>query len=107
MGISVRGLSDLHLHHPCPQCGFATRYRQWPVKCACSDTQRQQIRATPDAHVVEIWAAQEAKNAELHKIDYSHIPLLRIAERYAAGRPGASRAPAYRYLAVDQRLDPQ
>jgi hypothetical protein len=38
-------------------------------------------------HVEEIWAEQEAKNAELHRIDHSHIPPLRIADRYAAGRP--------------------
>jgi hypothetical protein len=37
--------------------------------------------------VEEIWAEQEAKNAELHRIDCSHIPPLRIADRYAAERP--------------------
>ena len=30
-------------------------------------------------------------NAALHKIDHSHIPPLRIAARYAAGRPRATR----------------
>lgn len=87
MGVSVRGLSDLYLHSACPQCGFATRFKQWPITCACSNAQQQQIRASPSAHVVEIWAEQERKNAELHQVDHSHIPLLRIAERYAAGRP--------------------
>ncbi len=42
-------------------------------------------------YVEKIWAEQEAKNAELHKIDYSHIPPLRIAARYAAGRARATR----------------
>jgi hypothetical protein len=42
-------------------------------------------------YVDKIWAEQEAKNAELHKINHSHIPLLRVADRYAAGRPRASR----------------
>jgi hypothetical protein len=37
-------------------------------------------------HVEKIWAEQEAKNAALHKIDHSHIPPLRVAVRYAAGR---------------------
>jgi hypothetical protein len=31
-------------------------------------------------------AGQEAKNAELHKIDHSHIPPLRVADRYTHGR---------------------
>jgi hypothetical protein len=31
-------------------------------------------------------AEQEARNAALRKIDYSHIPLLRLADRYAHGR---------------------
>jgi hypothetical protein len=91
MGASVRGNSDPHLHSPCPRCGYATRYKQWPVTCACSNAQRQKIRTTPGAHVVEIWAEQERKNAELHKIDQSYIPVLRIAARYAAGRPRARR----------------
>jgi hypothetical protein len=34
---------------------------------------------------------QEAKNAELHKIDHSHTPPLRIAVWYAAGRSSALR----------------
>lgn len=31
-------------------------------------------------------AEQEARNAELRNIDYSHIPPLRVADRYADGR---------------------
>ena len=79
MGASVRGNSDPHLHSPCPRCGYATRYKQWPVTCACSNAQRQKIRTTPGAHVVEIWAEQERKNAELHQ-----------------DQPPSHRAPAYR-----------
>jgi hypothetical protein len=89
MGVRVRGHSDLHLHSPCPQGGYATRYKQWPITCACSNAQRQKIRTTPAAHVVEIWAEQDARNAELHKIDHSHIPPLGIAARYSTGRPRA------------------
>jgi hypothetical protein len=37
-------------------------------------------------HVQEIWAEQEAKNAELRKISYRHISWLRVADRYADGR---------------------
>ena len=88
MGVSVRVHSDLHLHSPCPQCGYATRYKQWPITCACSNAQRQKIRTTPAPHVVEIWAEQERKNAELHQINHRHIGPLRTAERYAAGGPG-------------------
>jgi hypothetical protein len=39
------------------------------------------------AHIAEIQADQETKNAELHRIHCSRIPPLRIADRYAAGRP--------------------
>jgi hypothetical protein len=36
MGVSVRGHSDPHLHSPCPQCGYATRYKHFgPMRCAC------------------------------------------------------------------------
>lgn len=88
LGVSVRGLTDLHLHSPCPQCGYATRYKQWPIKCACPNAQRRKIRDTPDPHVVEIWAEQEAKNVELHKIDNSRIPALKITARHAARQRG-------------------
>jgi hypothetical protein len=38
------------------------------------------------AHFGHTQQAQEAKNAELHKIDRGDIPPLRIAARYAAGK---------------------
>jgi hypothetical protein len=37
-------------------------------------------------YVQKIWAEQEAKNAELRETNYSHIPPLRVADRYADGR---------------------
>ena len=86
MGVSVRGHSDRHLHSPCPQCGYATRYKQWPIRRACSNAQRQKIRTTPAPHVVEIWAEQEERNAALRRIDSSQIPQLRVAAQYSAGR---------------------
>lgn len=91
MGVSVRGLIDLHLHSSCPQCGYATRYKQWPIRCACSNAQRQKIGKTPAPHVVEIWAEQERKDAALHKVDVSHTPPLRVAAQYAGGRLRARR----------------
>ena len=45
------------------------------------EAQRRELRA----HIAEIQAEQEKRNAALHKIDHSHIPPLRIADRYAAG----------------------
>lgn len=46
-------------------------------------------------------AEQEARNAALRRIDYSHIPPLRVAERYAHGRrpqhlPDSAIAPTSR-----------
>lgn len=44
------------------------------------DEQRQVLAE----HIKEIQAEQEERNATLHKIDYSHIPPLRVADRYAS-----------------------
>ena len=63
MGVSARGHSDPHLHSPCPRCGYATRYKPWPTRCACPDAERQKI---PAPHVVEICAEQEALDAARH-----------------------------------------
>ena len=38
-------------------------------------------------HIAEIQAEQEEKNAALRKISHTRIPPLRLAARYAAGRP--------------------
>ncbi len=43
-------------------------------------------RRAHEAHIAEIQAEQEERNAALRKIDYSHIPPLRVADRYARGR---------------------
>jgi hypothetical protein len=40
----------------------------------------------PVSNVAQEKQAQEAKNAELHKIDRGDIPPLRIAALYAAGK---------------------
>jgi hypothetical protein len=53
------------------------------------EAQRRELRA----HIAEIRAEQEKRNAALHKIDHSHIPPLRIADRYAAGRPRPTVSP--------------
>lgn len=43
-------------------------------------------RAALHAHITEIQAEQEQRNAALRRIDHGHIPPLRIADRYRAGR---------------------
>jgi hypothetical protein len=48
-------------------------------------------RHARDAHIAEIQAEQEQRNAALRKIDRSHIAPLRIAARYVAGRLRAPR----------------
>ena len=50
------------------------------------EAQRRERRA----HIAEIQADQETKNAELHRIHCSRIPPLRIADRYA-GRISRTR----------------
>ena len=57
----------------------------------CPTSAREAQRLQLQAHIAEIQAEQEARNAELHKVEHSHIPPLRIAERYAAGRSRALR----------------
>ena len=37
-------------------------------------------------HIAEIQAEHEQKNAEMHKVDNSHIPPLRVAAQYEEGR---------------------
>jgi hypothetical protein len=44
-------------------------------------------RRALDAHIAEIQAEQLERNAALHKSGHGQIPPLRIAARYAAGRP--------------------
>jgi hypothetical protein len=43
-------------------------------------------RRALDAHIAEIQAEQEQRNAALHKIEHSRIPCQRIAARDAVGR---------------------
>jgi hypothetical protein len=87
MGVSVRGHTDPRLHSPCPRCGYATRFKQWPTKCARSDAGRQKATSTPP-YVIEIWAEQEALDAAR---EWPAGPALRVAPRYAAGRPRLAR----------------
>jgi hypothetical protein len=91
MGVSIHGTVHPHLHSPCPRCGYATRFKQFgPIRCLCSPASGIRTisqRSLANENVIEIQAEQEQKNAALHKIDYSHIPPLRIADRYTAGRP--------------------
>ncbi len=35
MAVSISGSTE-HVHHPCPRCGYGTRYRQFPIRCACN-----------------------------------------------------------------------
>ncbi|KUI16248.1 hypothetical protein AU193_15900 [Mycobacterium sp. GA-1285] len=58
-----------------------------PRPCGCSPGSF--ARRT---HIQELWAEQEAKNVELKSIDYSHIPPLRVADRYRRGRSRRPRA---------------
>ena len=36
MGVDIYGHSHEHLHGPCPVCGYATRFKQFPTRCACN-----------------------------------------------------------------------
>jgi len=34
--IDIHGHSHSYLHRPCSVCGYATRSRQYPIRCACN-----------------------------------------------------------------------
>jgi hypothetical protein len=101
--VSINGVTD-HVHRPCPRCGYATRYKQWPIGCLCNKCEpnhrpSEPCRAGPGAdgkltclthartpareYIEEIWAEQKQKKVALQA---PSGPLLRIADRYAAGR---------------------
>jgi hypothetical protein len=53
MGLDIYGHSDPHLHSPCPVCGYARRYKQWPTRCACNR----------DCSKEELWASESVTRA--------------------------------------------
>lgn len=94
-------------YDPCDRCGYATRYKQFPLVCACTTPDRcphppvdvrgdvcrrcggdSRVPRTSMSrlrvHIKAIQAEQEQKNADL---PIPSGPPLRIADRYAAGRP--------------------
>ena len=111
--VSINGVTD-HVHHPCPRCGYATRYKQWPIGCLCNKYERNHrtpepcrtgpgpdgkltclthARTPAREYIEEIWAEQEQKNAALRTRVPMNVPPLRIADRYAAGRPRPTVSP--------------
>lgn len=79
MGVSVRGNADPHLHSPCPECGYATRYKQFgPIQCACP-APRKAARAVP--------VVRSTNPQHLTPSAPPSGPPLRIADRYQSGRP--------------------
>ena len=36
MGVDIHGHSHEYLWPPCPVCGYATRSKQHPIRCACN-----------------------------------------------------------------------
>src|SRR6478752_9514436 len=66
MYVSVRGP---HWHRPCPKCGYATRFKQWPTACRCgpvtpdprppltnSDHLSQNVPVVEDPHRLQMFA---------------------------------------------------
>lgn len=79
MGVSATGAAHPHLHSPCPRCGYATAFKQWAIRCACSDAER---RRAIQRRRVQIQDEQEPENVERTKVDSSHIVSLRVIDRY-------------------------
>lgn len=36
MGVDIHGHAHPHLHSLCLRCGYAARFKQWPIGCACN-----------------------------------------------------------------------
>ena len=36
MGVDIHGHAHPHLHSLCLRCGYAARFKQWPIRCACN-----------------------------------------------------------------------
>jgi hypothetical protein len=71
-------------HTPCPVCGRPTRFKQWPTRCLCNRgcskaelEKREHHRSTNPDHLIPSTSPSG--------------PPLRIADRYATGRPRAPR----------------
>ena len=116
MGVSAGGHIHHHLSAPCPRCGYATRFKQWPNRCACSRAEGRKLSAaSAPRHVVETQAGQQAasrangtKFGRPKKVkDGSHIGNARRMKvdghsaRDIAKYLGVSRATLYRYLGAD------
>jgi hypothetical protein len=95
-------------YDPCDRCGYATRFKQFPLVCRCTAPDRcphppiyvrgnnicQRCGGDPRVsrenmhrlreHIEEIQAEQAQKNAAL---PIPSGPPVRIADQYAAGRP--------------------
>jgi hypothetical protein len=105
MAISISGNSHPHLHHPCPRCGYATRFKQWPTRCLCNRgcstaelEKREHHRSTNPDHLIP--SAPSPRN----------VPPLRIADRYVAAPPTVlPSAPTPLDVAVGHRnyVEPQ
>lgn len=102
-------------YDPCDRCGWATRFKQFPLVCACTTPDRcphppiyvrgnnicQRCGGDPRVprenmhrlweHTEKIHAEQEQKNAALRTRAPTNVPPLRIADQYAAGRKGGRR----------------
>ena len=61
MGVSVRGNTHEHLHSPCPRCGFARRFKQWPVTCACSREHRPDLPPPPESEPCRLGELPDGK----------------------------------------------
>ena len=77
-GIRPGGFTSPYLHGRCPECGYATRWKQFgPMPCACppeaiAARKAQTIPVTNPAHLIPSTPPSG--------------PPLQIADRYAAGR---------------------
>ena len=81
MAISISGNSHYHLHHPCPRCGYATRFKQWGIRCLCNrHCSKDELNPPPRRNL-----------ADDLPVGHPSGPPLQIAPRYATGRPRIPR----------------
>ena len=63
MGVSAREHIQ-PISVPVPEVGYATRFKRWPNRCACSGAEGRKVRAaSAPPHLVDTQAGQQALDA--------------------------------------------
>ena len=71
--LSASGSDLRHLHTTCPRCGFATRFKQFPLRCACIQDEEWRQMMAQHSHQSGVMSA----NADIRAEQKSSAPMHR------------------------------